>query len=102
MVLMRHNLVCLSGTKRKTLLIMKSTGRQRLIGTLVVIAACLVPFRQAFGYVDPGSGSYLLQLLVAALFGTLFTVRVFWARIKGLLGKITMPLFRRKQEPGEQ
>ena len=33
-------------------------------------------------YLDPGSGSYLLQLLIAALLGGLFALRMYWGRIK--------------------
>jgi hypothetical protein len=33
-------------------------------------------------YLDPGSGSYLLQLLIAALVGSAFVLRTFWSRIK--------------------
>jgi hypothetical protein len=49
--------------------------------------------------VDPGSGSYLLQLLVAALFGSLFAARVFWTKIKRLVEKVTSGSFRRRQDP---
>ena len=34
-------------------------------------------------YLDPGSGSYLLQLLIAGLVGSAFMLRTFWSRIKG-------------------
>ncbi len=37
-------------------------------------------------YLDPGSGSVLLQLLLAGLIGAGVAVRVFWSRIKGLFG----------------
>ena len=37
----------------------------------------------AFAYLDPGSGSYLLQLLIAGALGGLFALRMFWGRIKG-------------------
>lgn len=33
-------------------------------------------------YLDPGSGSYLLQLLIAGLFGGLFVIRASWDRIR--------------------
>ncbi len=33
-------------------------------------------------YLDPGSGSYLLQLLIAALLGAAFALRMYWGRIK--------------------
>ncbi|HMB25265.1 MAG TPA: hypothetical protein VKP08_20620 [Anaerolineales bacterium] len=37
-------------------------------------------------YLDPGSGSFLLQLLVAAALGLLVAVRASWGRIKGWFG----------------
>lgn len=33
-------------------------------------------------YLDPGSGSFIIQLLVAALFGALFLVKLYWGKIK--------------------
>lgn len=33
-------------------------------------------------YLDPGSGSYLLQLLIASVLGAAFAVRLYWTRIK--------------------
>lgn len=35
-------------------------------------------------YLDPGSGSYLIQLLIAGLVGSAFMIRTFWSRIKGI------------------
>ncbi|MBA4419962.1 MAG: hypothetical protein C0391_02330 [Anaerolinea sp.] len=41
-------------------------------------------------YLDPGSGSYLIQILIAALLGSAFVVKSFWNQIKnfftGLFG----------------
>ena len=37
-------------------------------------------------YLDPGSGSFLLQLLIAALLGLGIAVRASWSKIKGWLG----------------
>jgi hypothetical protein len=39
-------------------------------------------------YLDPGSGSYLLQLLLAALFGGLFALRMSWGRVKSFFRKV--------------
>jgi hypothetical protein len=36
-------------------------------------------------YLDPGSGSILLQLLVAGILGGLFAARAFWGKIKAKL-----------------
>ncbi|HEY46927.1 MAG: hypothetical protein AMJ88_02685 [Anaerolineae bacterium SM23_ 63] len=38
--------------------------------------------RNNMAYLDPGSGSYLLQLLIAGLLGSLFVIRASWDRIK--------------------
>ena len=37
-------------------------------------------------YLDPGSGSFLLQLLIAALLGLGVAVRASWGKIKGWFG----------------
>lgn len=37
-------------------------------------------------YLDPGSGSFLLQLLIAALLGLGVAVRASWGKLKGWFG----------------
>jgi hypothetical protein len=37
-------------------------------------------------YLDPGSGSFLIQLLLAAGLGLLVAIRASWSRIKGWFG----------------
>lgn len=34
-------------------------------------------------YIDPGTGSYVLQVVAAALFGAMFALKMFWHRIVG-------------------
>jgi len=38
--------------------------------------------REAYAYLDPGTGSYIFQLLIAGLLGGLLAVKIFWASIK--------------------
>jgi hypothetical protein len=38
-------------------------------------------------YLDPGSGSYILQILLAGLLGGFFIVRANWKRIKMMFKK---------------
>jgi hypothetical protein len=33
-------------------------------------------------YIDPGSGSYVIQVIVAALLGAAFWIKMSWQRIK--------------------
>lgn len=37
-------------------------------------------------YLDPGSGSFLIQLLIAAALGLGIAVRASWSKIKGWFG----------------
>ena len=50
--------------------------------TLALIAICIAPPRNAQAYIDPGTGNYLLQIVLAAMFGALFALKIFWAKIK--------------------
>ncbi len=37
-------------------------------------------------YLDPGSGSFLIQLLLAVLLGAGVAIRMYWSKIKTLFG----------------
>lgn len=39
-------------------------------------------------YLDPGSGSYLLQLLLAAALGGLLLLRHYWAKVKSSVRRL--------------
>jgi len=36
----------------------------------------------AHAYLDPGTGSYLLQLLIAGIAGGLYAAKVYWRQLK--------------------
>jgi hypothetical protein len=49
-----------------------------------VISICLFPSiftQKAYAYLDPGTGSYFFQLVIGALIGGLFAVKLFWNKI---------------------
>ena len=35
-----------------------------------------------FLYIDPGSGSYLVQVIIAAVLGGAFWIKIFWRKIR--------------------
>ena len=39
-------------------------------------------------YIDPGTGSIVLQAALGALVGALVAVKMFWRQIKGFFGKL--------------
>jgi len=49
---------------------------------LSIIVLSGVAFDDAFAYIDPGSGSLVIQLIVGALVGAGITIRVYWLRIR--------------------
>ena len=58
-------------------------SRSAIFNLLVVMFMfwiCVAPAAQA--YLDPGTGSFILQTLIAALFGAIFVLKSYWVRIK--------------------
>ncbi len=49
---------------------------------------CLIFPNKVFAYIDPGTGSYIIQLVVAGIFGGLFAIKIFWKKIKVFVKKI--------------
>ncbi len=48
---------------------------------------CLIFPKTAQAYLDPGTGSYIFQLIIAAFIGGLFSIKLFWNKIKMFLKK---------------
>lgn len=49
---------------------------------LILLALLFLPARNSHAYLDPGSGSYMLQLIIAGIAGFLFSIKMFWRHIK--------------------
>jgi len=67
--------------------------------TVAFIIAVIAP-AFAFGYIDLGTGSYLIQILIAGIVGGIFAIKLFFKQIKDkaaeLFGK------KKKDETEEQ
>ena len=62
---------------------------KRLITLLGIFFLFYLSFYQnAHAYLDPGTGSYIFQLLVASLLGGLFAIKIFWTKIKMFFTKL--------------
>ncbi len=42
----------------------------------------------AYGYIDPGTGSYVFQIIIAAFVAVSFAVKVYWHKIKKFIGRL--------------
>jgi hypothetical protein len=49
---------------------------------LTTLSTILIyPLKNGHAYLDPGSGSFILQLLIASLVGGFFIVKTYWKKI---------------------
>lgn len=53
--------------------------------TSVLLGSISAP---AFAYLDPGAGSFMLQMLVAGIMGALFTIKLYWYRLKSFIASL--------------
>ena len=65
-------------------------GRPSGAGSAMLLQLCTWQvvrnsLRRTAVYIDPGSGSFAIQILIATLLGSLLTVRFWWGRVIGLL-----------------
>ncbi len=49
---------------------------------LVTLLVSLTVVSSAYGYIDPGTGSYFLQLFAAGIVGVLYGIKTYWSVIK--------------------
>jgi hypothetical protein len=60
----------------------RHTLRLAAHGAILAAVICLVAAAPAHAYVDPGSGSYLFQFMIAGIAGSVYAVKTFWGRIR--------------------
>ena len=72
---------------------MKLLARILSLSTMA-IAGVLVSYDHAFAYIDPATGSYVIQILLAGLLGAIFAIKTYWGRIKLFFTK-------KKKDPGQ-
>ena len=62
-------------------------GQKDILGVLAggLIGLAVLAPTDAFAYLDPGTGTFALQGLIAGIAGGVLGVRAYWRRIGGLL-----------------
>ena len=38
-----------------------------------------------YGYLDPGTGSYIFQIVLATIVGAAFTIKLYWTKVKSFV-----------------
>ena len=73
------------------------------VGSLLLSVFLLTAFlwvataKRTYAYIDLGTGSYLLQILLAGLFVSMFALKVFWQRVMASMStfRSKIPVFRK-------
>ncbi|MCH7883539.1 hypothetical protein IIA95_03955 [Patescibacteria group bacterium] len=52
----------------------------------------------ALAYLDPGTGSYIFQMVLAFFVGASFAVKIYWRKIRAFFGRVFL---RQKDEVKE-
>jgi len=52
---------------------------------LAIFSLCFLLPVKAHAYLDPGTGSYIFQMLIAGFIATAFAVKMYWKKIKSFL-----------------
>ena len=55
---------------------------------LAMPAVLLLSTQHAYAYLDPGTGSMLLQGLIGGIAGGLFAIRLYWGKLKSRFGRV--------------
>ena len=59
---------------------------RKILFTLAIILPLFS--KDCYAYLDPGTGSYVLQILLASILGALFSIKVFWSKIRSFFSKL--------------
>lgn len=57
---------------------------------LLIIAVIYLfwSIRKAHGYIDPGTGSYIIQVLIGGLLGAAFALKIYWKKVKAYFSNL--------------
>ncbi len=66
----------------------KRTRRPPLAVVALAVLISPILLQLAYGYLDPGTGSYILQLVIGGLLGGLFAIGLFWKKVIAFLKRI--------------
>ena len=58
----------------------------RLSTVLAGFAVLVCASGNAYAYLDPGTGSIILQAIIATVASSLFVIKMYWYRLKAMFG----------------
>ncbi|MDA8986267.1 hypothetical protein N9H10_04270 [Luminiphilus sp.] len=59
----------------------------RLLAIVIAFSCATLVSSKAFAYLDPGTGSMILQGVIAGVALAWFTIKIYWYKLTSLFGK---------------
>jgi hypothetical protein len=66
-------------------------NRSHGLPVFVLLAVAFFAVAPLHAYIDPGSASYVFQLVIGSALGALFVIRSYWAGLKSYIGRARRP-----------
>ncbi len=63
---------------------MRIKSKWAILCFVFLFVLVIFPPRSAHAYIDPGTGSYILQIVIAGIAAGAFAIKMFWRRIRAL------------------
>lgn len=60
----------------------------KLIQFSTILIVGLIFSQSAAAYLDPGTGSLILQMLIAGIVGAMFTIKLYWYKLKAFIARL--------------
>jgi len=70
-------------------IIMKYLKTFLLVVSLIVLFYIIAPNR-IYAYLDAGTGSYIIQIIIAVAIGGAFGIKIFWRKIYGFFKSLSL------------
>ena len=64
--------------------------KTRLTTSSALLSVSLLPLvsQNIHAYIDPGTGSLIIQVLIASFVGALFMIKIYWKKVKAFFNKL--------------
>jgi hypothetical protein len=59
-----------------------------MFNLFILIVVFILNAKKVYAYLDPGSGSFILQIIIGAILGGLVTIKIYFHKIKSFFIKL--------------
>jgi len=63
---------------------------------IIAVLLFFIPIN-TYAYLDPGTGSFVVQLIIAAIVGVSFSVKIYWHKIRTKSVRLLSKFFKREK-----